>query len=676
MCHSLERLKIKGGLMGKNLIVNAVLAYISQGYCYLWNSDLVSLHTVSDVLIAIAYFSISCTLGYFVSKHKDLPHSEIYVLFGLFMFFCGVIHILEIWTLWYPTYWLSATAKVLATSVSTFTAVGLFFIVRQDSVLTSPSELEACNQALNLKSLESKQIESCLQESEERFRNSFDFAAIGMALVDLEGRWFKVNSALCDLVGYSEAELRETNFQAITYPGDLELDLSYVQQMLAGDIRIYEMEKRYIHKQGHLVWVQLNVSLVRDPQDNSLYFISQIQDISERKQLENQLHQVNADLEQRVQERTCDLNMVNHSLQQNQEQLELSLKASGDGWWHLNIQTDELDWSQQWYCMLGYAEQDLQPSYQTWESLVHPEDLFQLRDSFNSHSVDSTDTYTYDYRMLTKTGEWKWISNLGKVIERDHTGQPIRLAGMHHDISNRKQAEQQLQILNTELLRSNEDLKLFAYVASHDLQEPLRKIRNFSDLLSERFQDGLDETGDRYIRYITDGATRMQGLIDDLLSYSRVGQTKLNLQSTNLEDIVQQIKSDLETVIQSKNAVIIAETLPTLSVDPIQMQQLLQNLISNAIKYCQDDIPTVRVWATQVNKMWTISVQDNGIGIDMQFMDRIFVIFQRLHNRSLYSGTGIGLAICKKIVERHKGQIWVDSQEGKGSTFSFTLPIT
>lgn len=244
------------------------------------------------------------------------------------------------------------------------------------------------------------------------------------------------------------------------------------------------------------------------------------------------------------------------------------------------------------------------------------------------------------------------------------------------DITERKQAELQLKHLNAELLRSNQELGQFAYVASHDLQEPLRKIRSFTELLASRYQGQLDERADRYIRYITDGANRMQGLISDLLSYSRVGRAELKIQATHLESVIHQVKDDLETIIRTNNAVITVESMPTIYADPTQLRQLIQNLLSNAIKYCQADIPRVHIGASQGNGVWTISIQDNGIGIDPQFSDRIFVIFQRLHNRDEYSGTGIGLAICKKIVERHGGQIWVDSQAGQGSTFSFTLPIS
>lgn len=811
-----------------DLIGSLVLAYIPHGHCYLWNSELVSLHAVSDGLIALAYFSIPCTLGYFVLKRKDLPYPWIFALFALFIVSCGITHIFEIWTLWHPTYWLSGVAKAFTAFVSVFTSVQLFPIVPQALSLKSPEMLEAANQDLKREIAERQRIEAELYQNQKLLDNSFEFAPIGKALLTPEGKWIRVNPALCNLLGYSQKDLLQSNFRDNTYPDDLVADQVYSEQLLSGKINTCQFEKRYIHKEGHIVWALLSVAIVRDAQEQPMYFIAQMQDISarrqaeqvlrstndqleevvkertakleqastqlkesevqyqdlydnapdmyvsasvksqeivrcnqtlinelgyskrevlgrsilsmyhpdclpqveqvfqrfvetgevkdaqlvlqrkdgrpldvslnvrairdeagnilysrsswrditKRKRLERRLLQAKTELEKRVQERTQQLQTTNQLLQQSRERLNLALQASGDAWWHWNLATDEHEWSSQSSTMLGYAEDELEPSYFTWEKLVHPEDLPWVVEKLNAYLEDATTSYAFDYRMRTKSGEWKWIANLGKVVERDEQGQPLRMAGMNHDISDRKQAEQELQQLNTQLLRSNQELSQFAYVASHDLQEPLRKIRNFTELLAQRYQGELDEAGDRYIRYITDGAVRMQELISDLLSYSRVGRTALNIQSINLETTLQEVKSDLEIAIKDKKAVITAGTLPTVSADPTQMKQLLQNLISNAVKYCQDDVPTVRIWATQTDGTWTISVKDNGIGIDPQFSERIFVIFQRLHNKSTYSGTGIGLAICKKIVECYGGQIWVESQEGRGSTFSFTLPIT
>jgi len=392
--------------------------------------------------------------------------------------------------------------------------------------------------------------------------------------------------------------------------------------------------------------------------------------------LEEQLQLAKVELETRVTERTQQLQSANQALQQSQEKLDLALEASDTAWWHWHVQSGDLEWSPFYSQMFGFEQEDLQANYKVWESLVHPDDMPWVSEKLNAHLQDSSIPYNFDYRMRAKSGEWKWIANLGKVVERDEQGQPVRMAGIHLDINQRKQAEEQLQQLNRELQRSNEELGQFAYVASHDLQEPLRTIKSFTELLAQRYQGQLDAKADRYMNYITDGAMRMQTLISDLLAYSRVGRFELVLQPTNLEKVVEKVRSDLQAVIQNKGAQIEMESLPTLCADPTQIQQLMQNLIANAIKYCQADVPIIQIRATSAQNNWTISVQDNGISIDPQYAERIFVIFQRLHNKDTYSGTGIGLAICKKIVERHGGRIWVDSQAEQGSTFSFTLPIT
>ena len=222
--------------------------------------------------------------------------------------------------------------------------------------------------------------------------------------------------------------------------------------------------------------------------------------------------------------------------------------------------------------------------------------------------------------------------------------------------------------------RSNEDLEQFAYVASHDLQEPLRAVTSYTQLLAQRYQGNLDAKADKYINYVVDGASRMQQLINDLLAYSRLGTRAQEFEAADCNAAVQQSLSNLQIAIAEKNAVITYESLPTVMADEFQLVQLFQNLIGNAIKFCQD-VPRIQIAAIMQDHEWLFSVRDRGIGIDPEYADRIFLIFGRLHSRREYSGTGIGLAICQRIVERHGGRIWVESQSGEGATFYFTIPI-
>ncbi|MGA8808103.1 MAG: ATP-binding protein, partial [Thermoanaerobaculia bacterium] len=241
------------------------------------------------------------------------------------------------------------------------------------------------------------------------------------------------------------------------------------------------------------------------------------------------------------------------------------------------------------------------------------------------------------------------------------------------DISVRNEAATHLLQKLDELKRSNEELEQFAYIASHDLQEPLRMVASYTQLLSRRYKGKLDSDADEFIAFAVDGANRMQGLIQDLLAYSRVGTQGRELRETSSEAALNQALSNLGRAIEESSAVVAHGELPDVLADDVQLVQLFQNLVGNAIKYQNPGVPRIDVSAAMRGGKWTFSVKDNGLGIEPKYFDRIFGMFQRLHKREEFSGTGIGLAICKKIVERHGGTISVESQPGEGSTFRFAL---
>jgi PAS domain S-box-containing protein len=245
------------------------------------------------------------------------------------------------------------------------------------------------------------------------------------------------------------------------------------------------------------------------------------------------------------------------------------------------------------------------------------------------------------------------------------------------DISVRQKAEKHLVKTVGELKRSNDELRQFAYVSSHDLQEPLRMVSSYTQLLAKRYKGRLDSDADEFIAYAVDGCNRMQGLIQDLLTYSRAGTNGKALHEISGEDALRVALTNLRPTIEQSGAVVTHDSLPAVTTDAPQLTQVFQNLVGNAIKYRGHEVPQVHVSATNNGgDEWIFSVRDNGLGIDPQYFERIFIIFQRLHGREEFEGTGIGLAICKKILERLGGRIWVESQPEKGSTFYFALPDT
>ncbi len=259
---------------------------------------------------------------------------------------------------------------------------------------------------------------------------------------------------------------------------------------------------------------------------------------------------------------------------------------------------------------------------------------------------------------------------------KNKAGITTHFVGMQLDITERMHARQELQRKARELEEANHELEQFTYAASHDLQEPLRMVTSYLQLLNKRYGNSLDEDAITFLNFASEGAERMQTLIYDLLSLSRISTAEDRYLMSDMNEIVNRALESLKVSLRESGAEVNVGTLPSLPVDPSQMAQLFQNLVSNAIKYRQQSVkPVISITAKKGRNAYTFGVTDNGIGIDKQHFERIFVVFQRLHTRSEYGGTGIGLAICSRIIERHGGRIWVESEPGKGSTFKFSVPI-
>jgi PAS domain S-box-containing protein len=351
----------------------------------------------------------------------------------------------------------------------------------------------------------------------------------------------------------------------------------------------------------------------------------------------------------------------------------------------------------------GWDRERLYEKPSSWIDFVHPDDRASVIGNFEKTRSGEgvNEGVEEEFRISKSDGSTRWIRSRSFPIANEE-GHVYRVAGVVEDVTDRKaadealaqtledlsisnkvlekeiderrRAEDSLQEYADDLARSNSELQEFAYIASHDLQEPMRMISSYTQLLQRRYKGQLDNDADEFIAYAVDGANRMQQFINDLLTYSRVGTKGTEFQRIDCHEVVTRAMANLKFAIEESGTRIDLDDLPTITADGGQLVQLFQNLIGNGIKFSRDEPPLIKVSATEDDAEWVLSVQDNGIGIEPDFYEQIFAVFRRLHTRDEYSGTGIGLAICKKIVARHKGRIWVDSTPGAGSTFNFSIP--
>lgn len=376
----------------------------------------------------------------------------------------------------------------------------------------------------------------------------------------------------------------------------------------------------------------------------------------------------------------------NNRLQTFKESVTQSEIVSNYGNWIWYIDSNTYEYSDNVYRLLGERPQSFEPKLENFMEFVHPEDVVKLKEQVAQMMVEENLPFIY-YRIIQKNGKIKHFKGYAKVVI--NTDGDRMLLGTIADITEEMDNFRLIEERNLELERNNKELESFNYVASHDLQEPLRKIQTFISRLEDKESDNFSGNGKLYVERIKSSATRMRTLIDDLLQFSRTNTSEDVMEVTNMNLLLQSAKQDLAEIINSKKAKITTDIMPPMRVIPFQLKQLFQNLISNSLKYSQEnvapiihvgysktkmsDIPGIK--STTYKFYHTISVTDNGIGFDQDYADKIFVLFSRLHAKNEYSGTGIGLSICKKIVENHQGYIFAKSEQTHGATFTIYLPF-
>ncbi len=525
----------------------------------------------------------------------------------------------------------------------------VILLIPEGRDISDRKQAEASLQQLN-QELETRVQErtASLQASEARLREAQRIAHVGdweFALASQTITWSEELFRLfeCDPV-QGEPEYAE-HLQSFLPESRHKLESAVQQAATLGTP--YELELQFSRTHDSVRWLLARGEAVRDVDGAIVKLLGTALDITDRKQAEAQLRHLS-------------------------NRLTLAVKSGAIAIWDWNVTENILTWDDRMYELYGITPNQFTNVYDAWANSVHPDDR-SFAEAALQQTLAGEKDYDIEFRVIHPDGTIRFLKAYA-LVERDEQGELKQMVGINYDITDRRQAEQALQQLTLDLQRSNQELEQFAYVASHDLQEPLRAITSYTQLLAKRYQGQLDEKADKYIDYVVDGATRMQQLIQDLLAYSRVGRYELKQQPTDCNAVLQQVQQNLQAAIAESNVVLTVDPLPTIFADTVQVTQLFQNLVGNALKYRGDAPPMIRVSARQQSKAWIFSVQDNGIGIEPQYAERIFEIFQRLHTRREYQGTGLGLAICKKIVERHHGHLWVESQLGRGALFCFTLP--
>jgi PAS domain S-box-containing protein len=501
--------------------------------------------------------------------------------------------------------------------------------------------------ALQRREADRNRAEDALRESEERFRLLVDGVSdYAILMLDPHGRVMSWNSGAEHIKGYTSDEIIGKHFSCFYAPEDIEQAKPQRELEIAAAEGRFEDENWRVRKDGSRFWANVVITPLRDSDGQLCGFSRITTDMTERQQAEAALRESEGRFRSFIEHFVRGIFMV------DEQGRIVSTNPAAERMF--GYRSDEL---------VGQSVDILVPERLRGQHLAHRGRFWEAA---AARPIGS------GLGLLARRkdgGEFPVDIGLTPLS----TGGDRLVAATVSDITEQERAEDQLQQTLQDLKRSNEELEQFAYVASHDLQEPLRMVGNYTQLLARRYKGKLDADADEFIAYAVDGAKRMQTLINDLLAFSRVGRRGKEFVATDAEAVLDRTLGDLGAAAAESGVIITHDPLPLVMADDVQLGQVFQNLIGNAIRFRGDQSPQVHVSAQRNGSGYVFSVKDNGIGIAPEYFERVFVIFQRLHGRESYPGTGIGLAVCKKIVERHGGRIWIESEPGQGTTFYFTL---
>ena len=513
----------------------------------------------------------------------------------------------------------------------------------------SVRETKKLTESLRRDIIEREKTEKMLADSKAHLERSQEIAHLGSWELDLVSNRLTWSNEVYRIFGLSPQEFKASYeaFLEAVHPDDRVAVNNAYSGSITENKNNYEIEHRIVRKSGEIRFVHEKCDHFRNASGEIIRSVGMVHDITEYIKTEKKLKESGA-------------------------KLSIALEIGNIGLWEWDLRTDALSIDKRLEKMFGLEPGTFNGSYTDFENLLNEEDIPHFKKTI-SNALNEDIPFETIFRVTTCNEGEKYI-NTKAIVEVDDSGDLEKITGVCFDITEMKRgAENVLFKLNEELLRSNKALEQFAYVASHDLQEPLRMVASFTQLLSLKYKDKLDDDARDYIRFAVEGAERMYEMINGLLAYSRIHTGDRELKEVDMNYVMEQVRKNLALQINKSKAFVSHERLPVILADEGQMIQLIQNLVSNAIKF-SGGRPKIRISCSSGPRLSTFSVADKGIGIDPEYSEKIFKIFQRLMPKNEYEGTGIGLAICKIIVEGHGGKIWVESEPGKGSKFWFTLP--
>lgn len=622
---------------------------------WLIDSNITERDEVSNALVTTDEFSCTAmaSASWSVLRERCARHSPDCILLGYQAGDNSVFELLSQLSDHYPfiptiVYSSSGNERIAAQSIkrgaydyqvtSEITPAKLSSIIKQ---ALSEKKLAAL---VDEKNLEIKRYQHDLVERKKWFDRVVKATGIVVWEYDCAAKIFRLDEQVRVLLGVAEPlpELQLQQWHSYIHPDDRAAVTRRWRVNESGkEADEYDLVYRVLHTDKTYHWVRETGNIDVAPDGNVVKVVGLLEDISERKNAEARLRA-------------------------SEERYQLAFKGSSVGLWDWDIKTGQLFWSDRYKEMLGIKNSDFQPSYEEFTQRLHPDDRRRASHAMVEHLEKGT-PYDIEYRLRHNDDSYAWVHVRGQAI-RDSQGKATRIAGSIDDISSMKDAYE-------EILRSNLELERFAYMASHDLQEPLRMVISFTQLIKEKYADKLDEQGRNYINFATSGASRMRHLIQDLLAYARVGNEAETIIRVDLNSLITTIEESIMSSLVQADASIVWPKLPEVLADPVRISSVFQNLIGNAIKYRKPDTaPKVTIRVSAEKDTWVFCVCDNGLGIAEEYWLKIFEPFKRLHRNEEYSGTGMGLSICRKTIERMGGRIWVTSELGQGSQFHFTLP--